>query len=202
MIRDELKTYTLNLKSLDQKIDDPIVAGSGDVYGYTFRIIFTQIAAKQFAENTKVYLNWHNLSSDTYGYNVFTKVKDNIWEINYPAALLAHEGKVLARIELVDNISIAPSTNFTIQVLKNPNNDSRFDDKDDYSIFSQAVLELNSTNQKMQEQLEEQQIKFNKMLEDFKNLEESLKEYIDSKNQQATEDMKVYIETMLELVKQ
>lgn len=109
---------------------------------------------------------------------------------------------MLARIELVDNISIAPSTNFTIQVLKNPNNDSRFDDKDDYSIFSQAVLELNSTNQKMQEQLEEQQIKFNEMLEDFKNLEESLKEYIDSKNQQATEDMKVYIETMLELVKQ
>lgn len=202
MIRDELKTYTLNLKSLDQHIDDPIIAGSGDVHGYTFRIIFTQIAAKQFAENTKVYLNWHNLSSDTYGYNVFTKVKDNIWEINYPAALLAHEGKVLARIELVDNISIAPSTNFTIQVLKNPNNNSRFDDKDDYSIFSQAVLELNSINQKMQEQLEEQQIKFNKMLEDFKNLEESLKKYIDSKNQQATEDMKVYIETMLELVKQ
>lgn len=202
MIRDRLKTYTLNLKSLDQYIDNPIIAGSGDINGYTLRVIFTQVAAKQFAENTKVYLNWHNLSSDTYGYNVFTKVKDNIWEINYPAALLAHAGKVLARIELVDNISIAPSTNFTIQVLKNPNNDSRFDDKDDYSIFSQAVLELNSTNQKMQEQLEEQQIKFNEMLEDFKNLEESLKEYIDSKNQQATEDMKVYVETMLELIKQ
>lgn len=202
MIRDELKTYTLNLKSLDQKIDDPIVAGSGDVHGYTFRVIFTQVAAKQFAENTKVYLNWHNLSSDTYGYNVFTKIKDNIWEINYPAALLAHEGKVLARIELVDNISIAPSTNFTIQVLKNPNNDSRFNDKDDYSIFSQAVLELNSTNEKMKQQLEEQQLQFKSMLEEFEQLEEKLKEYIDNQNKQATEDMKVYVDTMLELIQQ
>lgn len=202
MVRDELKTYTLNLKSLDQYIDNPVIAGSGDVNGYTLRVIFTQVAAKQFAENTKVYLNWHNLSSDTYGYNVFTQIKDNIWEINYPAALLAHEGKVLARIELVDNISIAPSTNFTIQVLKNPNNDSRFDDKDDYSIFSQAVLELNSTNEKMKQQLEEQQLQFKSMLEEFEQLEENLKEYINSQNKQVTEDMKIYVETMLELVQQ
>lgn len=32
-MRDELKTYTLNLKSLDQEINDPIIAGSGDVNG-------------------------------------------------------------------------------------------------------------------------------------------------------------------------
>lgn len=198
MIRDELKTYTLNLKSLDQHIDDPIVAGSGDVHGYTFRVIFTQVAAKQFAENTKVYLNWHNLSSDTYGYNVFTKIKDNIWEINYPAALLAHEGKVLARIELVDNISIAPSTNFTIQVLKNPNNDSRFDDKDDYSIFSQAALELNSTNELAKKQLEEQQLAFNELLERYNELEETLKKYVDEKDN----DIKIYVQTLLELNQQ
>lgn len=116
--------------------------------------------------------------------------------------MLAHEGKVLARIELVDNISIAPSTNFTIQVLKNPNNDSRFDDKDDYSIFSQAVLELNSTNEKMKQQLEEQQLQFKSMLEEFEQLEENLKEYINSQNKQVTEDMKIYVETMLELVQQ
>lgn len=109
---------------------------------------------------------------------------------------------MLARIELVDNISIAPSTNFTIQVLKNPNNDSRFNDKDDYSIFSQAVLELNSTNEKMKQQLEEQQLQFKSMLEEFEQLEEKLKEYIDNQNKQATEDMKVYVDTMLELIQQ
>lgn len=32
-MRDELKTYTLNLKSLNQEIKDPIIAGSGDVNG-------------------------------------------------------------------------------------------------------------------------------------------------------------------------
>lgn len=116
--------------------------------------------------------------------------------------MLARAGKVLARIELVDNISITPSTNFTIQVLKNPNDDSRFDDKDDYSIFSQAVLELNSTNEAMKQQMKEQQKAFEKMLEDFENLEESLKEYINSQDKQTAEDMKVYVETMLELIQQ
>lgn len=116
---------------------------------------------------------------------MFTKVKDNIWEINYPAALIAHAGKVLARIELVDNISIAPSTNFTIQVLKNPNDDSRFDDKDDYSIFSQAALELNSTNELMKKQLEEDRLKFEEMLKEFEQLKESIAKYVDEKNGQA-----------------
>lgn len=129
---------------------------------------------------------------------MFTKVKDNIWEINYPAALLAHEGKVLARIELVDNISIAPSTNFTIQVLKNPNNDSRFDDKDDYSIFSQAALELNSTNELAKKQLEEQQLAFNELLERYNELEETLKKYVDEKDN----DIKIYVQTLLELNQQ
>lgn len=201
MVRDELKAYTLSLKSLNQEIHDPIIAGSGDVHGYTFRVIFTQTAAKQFAKNTNVYLNWHNLGNDTYGYNIFTKIKDNIYEIHYPPALLAHEGNVLARIELVDNISIAPSTNFTIRVLKNPNDDSRFDDKDDYSIFSQAVLELNSTNEMMKQQMEDQQEEFQKMLEEFKELEESLKKYVDDQDKQTMEDVKVYVETMLELIK-
>lgn len=171
-MRSELNTYTLNIKSLNQDIEDCIIAGSGDTHGWTLRVIFTQEASKQFAENTKVYLNWHHLGEDLYGYNVFTQVCKNIWEISWPAAMIAHAGNVLARIELVDNISISPSSNFIIKVLSNPNNDSRFDDKDDYAIFSQAALELNSTNELYKKQLNEQMILFNEMCEHIKNLEE------------------------------
>lgn len=38
----ELKTVTVNLKSLDQDIKDPIVAGGADANGRTFRIILTK----------------------------------------------------------------------------------------------------------------------------------------------------------------
>ena len=43
----ELKTVTVNLKSLDQDIKDPIVAGGADANGRTFRIMFDQEAAAQ-----------------------------------------------------------------------------------------------------------------------------------------------------------
>ena len=36
----ELKAVTVNLKSLDQDIQDPIVTGGADANGRTFRIIF------------------------------------------------------------------------------------------------------------------------------------------------------------------
>lgn len=148
-MRDELRTYTLNLKSLNQHIDTPIIAGSGDVNGHTFRIIFTQEAAKQFSDSMQVYLNWHHLETNVYGYNVFTQTKSKpmVWELHWPAAMLAHKGDVLARIELRDSISIAPSSNFTIKVLTNPNDDSRFADKDDYSIFTQACLDLTAVQE-------------------------------------------------------
>lgn len=83
-MRDELKTYTLNLKSLNQYIETPIIAGAGDVNGHTFRVIFTQEASKQFSDNMKVYLNWHHLDADVYGYNVFTQMKNRpfVWEIH------------------------------------------------------------------------------------------------------------------------
>ena len=44
----ELKTFVLNMKSLDQQIPSPILVGAGDANGRTFRIIFTQEAADMF----------------------------------------------------------------------------------------------------------------------------------------------------------
>lgn len=157
----ELKTFTVNLKSLDQDIRDPIVAGSADAYGRTFRIIFDQEAAAQCVADTKVYLSWRHMQLDIKGYNVFTKVQDDpiVWEIVYPQAML-HEGDVLCCIELVDSVSIASSTNFTVHVLSDPNDGSAFVVSDDFSAFQNAVIHLTSLGDKMKTQMEEQRKEF------------------------------------------
>lgn len=157
----ELKTFTVNLKSLDQDIRDPIVAGSADAYGRTFRIIFDQEAAAQCVADTKVYLSWRHVQLDIKGYNVFTKVQDDpiVWEIVYPQAML-HEGDVLCCIELVDSVSIASSTNFTVHVLSDPNDGSAFVVSDDFSAFQNAVIHLTSLGDKMKTQMEEQRKEF------------------------------------------
>ena len=43
----ELRSFVVNMKSLDQDIADPIVAGAGDANGRSFRVIFTQEAKAQ-----------------------------------------------------------------------------------------------------------------------------------------------------------
>lgn len=52
----ELKATVVNMKSLSQNIEDPIVNGAADVKGRTLRVIFTQEAAAQITPRTKVYL--------------------------------------------------------------------------------------------------------------------------------------------------
>lgn len=72
----ELKATVINMKSLSQNISDPVVVGAGDAAGRKLRIIFTQEAAAQFTENSKVYLSWHHQTKNIKGYNVFTQVID------------------------------------------------------------------------------------------------------------------------------
>lgn len=162
----ELKVFTINMKSLDQDISDPVVVGGGEAYGRTLRVVFTQEAAAQFSEYTKVYLKWYNQDAKISGYNVFEHVSDKppVWEIKYPRTML-FEGDVLACIELVDDISIAASTNFHIHVLADPNDGSNFLRSEDYSVFQEAVLDMNSAVDKAYEQLEEQQLEFEEMKE-------------------------------------
>lgn len=154
---DELRDFTINMKSLSQDIEDPIVVGAGDANGRTLRIIFTQHAEAHFAPHTKVYLKWHNLSTDTRGYNVFTCVqKENppIWEIKYPKDML-YEGDVLCCIEIVDHLSIAPSTNFRVHVLADPDDGSRFVASDDYSEFQKATIEMANAKDIMEDRFKE-----------------------------------------------
>ena len=120
----ELKDIVINLKSLSQNIPDPIVVGAADANGRYLRVIFTQEAAAQFSPDTIVYLSWRHIQKNTKGYNAFSELpreedEPPTWQIYLPTTLL-HEGDVLAHIELVDDISVAASTNFNIHVLVDP----------------------------------------------------------------------------------
>ena len=146
----ELKGTIINMKSLSQNITDPIIIGGADSNGRFLTIIFTQEAAAQFSDNTNVYLSWRHIQKDVKGYNVFTKFEYEdtsevtaeeqppTWYIYYPKALL-HEGDVLAHIELVDDISVAASVNFSIHVLADPWDGTKWIEQDDLSEFKIAM---------------------------------------------------------------
>ena len=169
----ELKTTVINMKSLSQNISDPIIVGAGDAAGSKLRIIFTQEAAAQFTPNTKVYLSWLHQEKNIKGYNVFTEITDEenedfppTWEITYPRAML-HEGNVLACIQIVDDISIASSVNFTIHVLIDPNAGETYTESDDYSDFQKMIIQINSLFSRMQKQTTDQKIEFEDMQLEF-----------------------------------
>lgn len=54
----QLKGTVINMKSLSQNIEDPIIIGAAEANGRYLNIIFTQEAAAQFSDSTKVYLSW------------------------------------------------------------------------------------------------------------------------------------------------
>lgn len=180
----ELKAFTVNMKSMDQDIDDPIIAGAGDANGRTFRVIFTQEAAAQFTEYSKVYLSWKHKQAKIEGLNVFTHVKDDpmIWEIHWPQTM-SREGDVLCCIKLVDDVSIVQSTNFIVHVLSDPTSGENFVTSDDYSIFQTAIINLNYISQKMVHQMEDQEKEFAGWREDFASMKGEITAAADRANE-------------------
>ena len=180
----ELKAFTVNMKSMDQDIDDPIIAGAGDANGRTFRVIFTQEAAAQFTEYSKVYLSWKHKQAKIEGLIVFTHVKDDpmIWEIHWPQTML-REGDVLCCIKLVDDVSIVQSTNFIVHVLSDPTSGENFVTSDDYSIFQTAVIEMNYISQKMVNLMEDQEKEFAGWREDFASMKSEITAATDKANE-------------------
>lgn len=179
----ELKTFTVEMKSLDQEIRSPVIAGAGDVNGHVLRVVFTQKAACQLPPGAKVYLNWAHQEERVKGYNVFTKVKDSpsIWEIHWPRAML-REGSVLCRIEIVDDISISPSNNFTVHVLQNPNDGSSFVTSDDYAVFEQAVIDMNSLADEVRDEFEFQRSQYDSMKEEIESANTNASNALDVAN--------------------
>lgn len=155
---DQIKDVIINLKSLQQKIR-PITVGAGATRPYLF-VTFDDEAAAQFTPKTIVYLSWrHTNGNKVKGYNAFTQLseKPNVWRIALPGSLL-HEGVVLARLELVDCISVAASTTFEINILHNPNEDESFTDSDDYTVFQEAIIDLTERINQTAEILEQTQV--------------------------------------------
>lgn len=165
----ELKATVINMKTLSQDITDPVIVGAGDANGRVLRIIFTQEAAAQFTPSTKVYLSWWHQEKNIKGYNVFTEIKNEededfppTWEIHYPKSML-YEGNVLSCIQIVDEVSIATSVNFTIHVLIDPNDGSTFIASDDFTEFQKAIISLASVETQARRQLLNQKIEFEDM---------------------------------------
>lgn len=171
----ELKAFTVNMKSMDQDIDDPIIAGAGDANGRTFRIIFTQEAAAQFTEYTKVYLSWKHKQAKVEGLQVFNKISDDpmVWEIKWPRTLL-YEGDALCCVKLVDDISITQSTNFIVHILSDPTTGENYVASDDYSIFQTAVINMNYISEKMVHLMEDQEKEFGDMKDEFSQMKEDV----------------------------
>jgi len=167
----ELKKNVINMKTLSQDIDDPIVVNAADANGRTLEIIFTQEAAAQLTPDTKVYLSWYHQQQKIKGYNVFTYVPgDNPkrdpyrWKIFYPQSML-YCGDVLACIEIVDDVSIAASNNFMIHVLEDPNNGEPFVVSDDFSEFKNAVIALATLQDNVETEWDEMREQFQYILQ-------------------------------------
>ena len=153
----ELKSFVINLKSLDQAIESPILAGAGDANGYSLKVVVSQQAACRLTASTKMYLDWKHQNIGVKGYNVFSQTcaEPAIFELNWPNAML-REGTVLCRLEMVDDVSISPSTNFSVHVLQSPNDGSDFVISNDYSDFQQAVVDLTTAKDEMLDELDYQ----------------------------------------------
>lgn len=85
---------------------------------------------------------------------------------------MLYEGNVVACIQVVDNISISTSVNFTIHVLIDPNDGSKFTATDDFTEFQKAVISLTTAEAEAREQMEEQATQFEEMQIEFNNVKE------------------------------
>ena len=76
---------------------------------------------------------------------------------------MLYEGNVLSCIQIVDEVSIATSVNFTIHVLIDPNDGSTFIGTDDFTEFQKAIISLASVETQARRQLLNQKIEFEDM---------------------------------------
>ena len=181
-VANELKATVINMKTLSQDITDPVVVGAGEAAGRALRIIFTQEAAARFTPNTKVYLSWYHQEKNIKGYNVFTEITNEddedfppTWEIKYPKSML-YEGNVLACIQIVDEVSISTSVNFTIHVLIDPNDGSDFEETDDFTEFQKAVVSLATLEDQVKDEMQAQRDEFADMQLAFEDIRQTANE--------------------------
>ncbi len=154
----ELKTFTINLKTLSQTIESPIVVSGEDAGGFVLRVILTQQAADGMTGDTSLYLKWTNLSANNKGYDTFKHVRaerhrpiGETWEMTLPSSML-REGDVRCCIEFVDRISVSATKPFLIHITGTVCPTDDFEFSDDFSAFKSALVELERATQDAREQ--------------------------------------------------
>lgn len=154
----ELKAFTINLKTLSQTIESPIVVSGEDAGGFVLRVVLTQQAADRIASNTTLYLKWTNLAANNRGYDTFKRVRGErlspigeTWEMTLPSSML-REGDVRCCIEFVDNISVSATKPFLIHITGTVCPTDDFEFSDDFSAFKSALVELEKTTEAAREQ--------------------------------------------------
>ena len=165
---DSLRPNVIVLKSLDQDISDPIIAGAGEAGGNKLVVVFAQEAAARFTPETKVYLNWRHQDFDNVcGFDMFQEQQEEeevsmkcgtphcIWSIGWPRNM-KHEGTVEASIVLLDAVSKDETVHFNINVLSDLNGSENQMDDEDFSLFEQALLDVNQTISDTRDLWEEQ----------------------------------------------
>ncbi len=147
---DQLRSNVIDLKSLDQDISDPIIAGAGESGGPQLYVILTQEAAARFTPTTNLYLSWKHLDyPNVKGYDMFDKISDDpaVWAISWPHAM-RKAGTVEACLEIVDELSVSQSKHFNINVLSDIESGAGDFTQEDYDLFHQALVEM---SEKVQE---------------------------------------------------
>lgn len=190
-----LRPNVIVLKSLDQDISDPIIAGAGEAGGNKLIVVFTQEAAARFTPETKVYLNWRHQDLDNVcGFDMFQEQETEegisvkcgtphcIWSIGWPRNM-KHEGTVEASIVLLDAVSKDETVHFNINVLSDLNGSEGQMDEEEFSIFEQALLDMNKSLVEVRELLDEAQGVFDNILDLQEQLENELQEVKDEQEQ-------------------
>lgn len=175
----ELKALTINLKSLDQDIPDPIAVGGANANGRTFRIIFSQEAAAQMSDDTIVYLKWKHLQKKIQGYEAFIKISDDpvCWEIKWSTQMMrCGVGEVICDVELVDDVSIAATQTFLVHILEDPHDGSNFILSDEFTVFQQAVIHLTTLADKIEEQAADEATRFAEIENTFSEMQDDFAE--------------------------
>ena len=183
-----LRPNVIVLKSLDQDISDPIIAGAGEAGGNKLIVVFTQEAAARFTPETKVYLNWRHQNLDNVcGFDMFQEQEQEegitvkcgtphcIWSIGWPHNM-KHEGTVEASIVLLDAVSKDETVHFNINVLSDLQGSESLMDEEDFSLFEQALLDMNKNLADMRELLQQAQELFSTVSDLQEQLETELQE--------------------------
>ena len=95
---------------------------------------------------------------------------------------MLHEGDVIATIELVDEISVAASTTFSIHVTADPWDGENWIEEDDLTEFKQAIVRA----QHLQQEIDDSHEIINQTLEELKKMHDFI-DFIDE-NQNGIND--------------